>query len=85
MSRGTPERLAYMANQIAANLAREADPVAATADHIASFWTPAMYDRLIDAGVSNLDDTARAAMELLAGQRGRALRERPDEAGTREP
>ena len=57
VSRGTPERLAYMANQIAANLAREADPVAATADHIASFWTPAMYDRLIDAGVSNLDDT----------------------------
>lgn len=68
MSATTPERLAYMANQIAANLAHEPDPVAAVAEHIESFWTPAMRARLIEAGFGDLSPAARAAMESLAGQ-----------------
>lgn len=46
MSKQTPERLAYMAGQIARNLAHEPDPAAATAQHIRSFWSPAMIAQL---------------------------------------
>ncbi|HAF43135.1 MAG TPA: formate dehydrogenase [Sphingobium sp.] len=44
----TGDRLIYMANQIARNLAAqgEAEAVAATADHIASFWDPHMRARI---------------------------------------
>src|SRR3546814_20764255 len=44
----TGERLIYMANQIARNLAAEgeAEAVAATAQHIASFWDPRLRARI---------------------------------------
>ena len=65
MSAGTPERLAYMANQIATNLALTGDPVAATAEHIHSFWTPAMKRTLITSALDRLGPVARAAMAHL--------------------
>lgn len=70
MSATTPERLVHMANQIAANMAHEPDPVAAVAEHIADFWTPAMRAQLAEAGLANLSLTARAAMERLAAAQG---------------
>lgn len=70
MSATTPERLIYMANQIAANMAHEPDPAAAIAEHIASFWTPAMRARLADTGLGELSPAARAAMERLASAQG---------------
>lgn len=44
----TEDRLIYMANQIARNLAAlgENEAVAMTADHIRSFWDPAMKRRI---------------------------------------
>ncbi|MDE2562136.1 MAG: formate dehydrogenase subunit delta [Sphingomonadales bacterium] len=65
MSATTPERLTYMANQIAANMGHEPDPAAAVAKHIASFWTPAMRVRLFETGLAGLSPLARAAMEKL--------------------
>ncbi|MBX9884457.1 MAG: formate dehydrogenase subunit delta [Novosphingobium sp.] len=70
MSAHTTEKLVYMANQIARNVALEADPVAMVADHIQAFWSPRMktdvfaaMDRPEGAG---LEPTARAALERLA-------------------
>ena len=62
MSSDTPQRLATMANQIARNLARDDDPVAATAAHISSFWTPAMIAMLQGADGVALDPLAREAL-----------------------
>ncbi|GFZ96451.1 MULTISPECIES: formate dehydrogenase subunit delta [Sphingobium] len=44
----TEDRLIYMANQIARNVAAlgEAEAVAMTADHIRAFWDPAMKQRI---------------------------------------
>lgn len=48
-AQSTADRLFYMANQIARNLAVQGDEAAtaATADHLCSFWTRDMRDRLI--------------------------------------
>lgn len=70
MSAGTPERLAYMANQIATNLALTADPVAATAEHIHSFWTLAMQRTLNSQALDRLGPVARAAMAQLGSNAG---------------
>ena len=70
MSVSTPERLAYMANQIAMNLALTDDPVAATAEHIHSFWTPAMQRTLTSEALDRLGLVARAAMMQLASDAG---------------
>ncbi|WP_295632596.1 formate dehydrogenase subunit delta [Novosphingobium sp.] len=70
MSVGTPERLAYMANQIATNLALTNDPVAATAEHIHSFWTPAMQRTLASEALDRLGPVARAAMIQLDADAG---------------
>jgi formate dehydrogenase subunit delta len=78
---GTLERLAYMANQIARNLAAQgADAAAlATADHIAAFWDPRMRAQFFA-----LDD---AVLEPLAARARALLRERgappPQSAATR--
>ena len=44
----TEDRLIYMANQIARNVAAlgEVEAVAMTADHIRAFWDPAMKQRI---------------------------------------
>lgn len=62
------ERLVYMANQIARNfIALGHDhAVAATADHLASFWDPRMKRQIfacLDDDAVTLDPTARAAVQ----------------------
>jgi len=46
MSAQSAERLVYMANQIARNLALDGDPAATMAEHIRAFWTPRMIEDL---------------------------------------
>lgn len=61
----TTDNLVRMLNQIAANLAHEADPVGAIAEHVDLFWDPRMK-RLIHAhGGEGLSDTAAAALARL--------------------
>ncbi|MDB5441597.1 MAG: hypothetical protein JWM33_4024 [Caulobacteraceae bacterium] len=65
------ERLVYMANQIARNLSGQGPDhaVAATADHIATFWDPRMRAQILahlNAGAEGMDGVARAAIEQLA-------------------
>ena len=69
----TEERLVYMANQIARELARTGDPAAATADHIAKFWDPRMRARILNADPQQLglSDIAAGAFQLLR-ERGAA-------------
>lgn len=64
------DRLIYMANQIARNLATDGDPVAATAHHIRAFWDPRMRAMILShlaAGGSGLDAISRAALLRLQG------------------
>jgi formate dehydrogenase subunit delta len=61
----TVERLVYMANQIAANLATDDDPVAATADHIQLFWDPRMKKLIREHGSKGLSPVAAAALGRL--------------------
>ena len=64
------DRLIYMANQIARNLAREHDPVAAVANHIARYWEPRMRHLIADhlaAGGAGLDPVAASAVQRLTG------------------
>jgi formate dehydrogenase subunit delta len=67
MSKSTPERLVYMANQIAANLATDNDPIAATAEHIRLFWDPRMKQMIASANVRGLSPAASAAIALAIG------------------
>jgi formate dehydrogenase subunit delta len=62
----TVERLIYMANQIATNLASDEDPVSATADHIELFWDPRMKRLLAAHGGEGLSPTAAAAFRLVS-------------------
>ncbi|MGD9509258.1 MAG: formate dehydrogenase subunit delta [Geminicoccaceae bacterium] len=55
-----------MANQIAAAFAAEADPIAATAAHIAAFWDPRMRAQLCAAVA---EDTAGLLPVALAAAR----------------
>ncbi|MCW1383539.1 formate dehydrogenase subunit delta [Novosphingobium sp. KCTC 2891] len=70
MSSHTPEKLAYMANQIARNLAEQADPAAAVASHIRTFWNPAMIAALARAGATGLEPAAEQALRSLAPDAG---------------
>lgn len=65
----TGERLAYMANQIARNLAARGPEAAAreVADHINAYWTGRMKERLFD--MDGLDPIAARAVAILK-QRG---------------
>jgi hypothetical protein len=64
------EKLARMANQIAANLddgTHEARAVADVADHMLRFWTPEMRAGLAEGhadGVARLSDVAVRALEV---------------------
>ncbi|MGL4543033.1 MAG: formate dehydrogenase subunit delta [Polymorphobacter sp.] len=60
------ERLVYMANQIAINLATDADPVAAVANHIQLFWDPRMKRLIRENAGAGLSPTAAAAIGRLA-------------------
>jgi formate dehydrogenase subunit delta len=59
------ERLVYMANQIATNLAHEIDPVAATSKHLSDFWDPRMKAMIVANGRNGLVPIAAAAVEML--------------------
>lgn len=59
------ERLIYMANQIAANLATDDDPVGATANHIQLYWDPRMK-KLVMENDDGLSPVAAAAISRLA-------------------
>lgn len=69
----TGDRLVYMANQIARNLAAEGGDRAAemVADHIRSFWDPAMRARIVElartrpAALSPVAATAIARIAAL--------------------
>jgi formate dehydrogenase subunit delta len=60
------ERLVYMANQIAANLATDDAPVAAVADHIRQFWDPRMKILILKHDSTGLSPIAAAAISQLA-------------------
>lgn len=66
MNADTNDRIVYMANQIARNLALEPDPVAAVADHILAFWTPQMKTTLLASPPASLDPLVREAAARLA-------------------
>jgi formate dehydrogenase subunit delta len=63
------ERLTYMANQIARNLAMQGELVAvqATYQHLKDFWDPRMKAAILAGERGGLDPIARAAVERLAG------------------
>ena len=69
MSALTVEKLAYMVNQIARNMALDDHPEKSVADHIVSFWTPVMINMLIAQGSAGLDPIAAAAMARIADGR----------------
>lgn len=67
----TGERLIYMANQIARNLASEGPERSVTmvADHICRFWDPAMRRRIVDLARDQpgaLSPIAAAAVQRIA-------------------
>ena len=64
----TPEeRLVYMANQIARNLAAPGGDEAAlaVADHIIAFWDPRMKAQILAMPAPPLDPIAAAAIDLI--------------------
>ena len=61
----TTANLIRMANQIAANLAHEKDPAAATRDHIQAFWDPRMRAQIATAPPALLSSIAAAAIAGL--------------------
>jgi formate dehydrogenase subunit delta len=64
-----PDRLIYMANQIARFFtAQPEDAAAATASHLRSYWAPEMRSELgawVAAGGDGLDSAALAAVRAL--------------------
>ena len=60
------ERLVYMANQIATNLATDDDPVSAVANHIQLFWDPRMKRLIQENDKAGLSMVAAAAISRLA-------------------
>jgi formate dehydrogenase subunit delta len=63
------ERLIYMANQIAANLATDDDPVSAVGNHIQRFWDPRMKRLILENDSKGLSPIAAAAIGRLADAR----------------
>ncbi len=61
------ERLRYMANQIARNLAAQGEEaaVAGTAQHIRDFWDPRMKAAILADTLTELDPIAQAAIKRL--------------------
>ncbi|HNW18534.1 MAG TPA: formate dehydrogenase subunit delta [Sphingorhabdus lacus] len=60
------ERLVYMLNQIATNLATDPDPVTATAEHIHLFWDPRMKQMIVESNREGLSPVAASAVQRLA-------------------
>jgi len=75
MSGAAPERLIYMANQIARFFAAQPGTGGATAvaDHLHKFWDPSMRADILawtGSGGGGLEPLAAEAVELLRGERG---------------
>lgn len=68
MSAHTDDKLVYMANQIVRNLALDANPAAAVADHIRAYWSPRMIDALVNLSNAGLDPVAVQALAQLAAR-----------------
>jgi formate dehydrogenase subunit delta len=73
MSEARPERLIYMANQIAKYFAVQPGEggAAAVADHLHKFWDPSMRADILGwtgAGGDGLDPLAAQAVELLRSE-----------------
>ena len=65
---GRPERLIYMANQIARFFAAQPEKAAGAANHLRSFWDPQMRAELIawrEAGGDGLEPLTAEAVDLL--------------------
>lgn len=64
----TADRLVYMANQIARNLAAqgEGQAVAMTADHITRFWDPHMRARIVALAAEQPDGLSPIAAAAIA-------------------
>lgn len=61
------ERLTYMANQIARNLAPQGEiATELTYQHLKDFWDPRMKAGILASDRAGLDPIARAAVERLA-------------------
>ncbi|MDE8652382.1 formate dehydrogenase subunit delta [Novosphingobium album (ex Liu et al. 2023)] len=63
----TPERLRYMADQIARNFAAQGEDraIAATAEHIRLYWDPRMKARIMAEDRTHLSPVVAAALERL--------------------
>jgi formate dehydrogenase subunit delta len=60
------DRLTYMANQIARNLAPQGEgAVALTLQHLRDYWDPRMKAAILAGDRSGLDPIAKAAVEQL--------------------
>ena len=73
----SPDKLAYMANQIGKFFASQGHDkaVAGVADHLARFWDPRMRDAIIahlEAGGAKLDPCVREAVGKLRMARDKA-------------
>ena len=71
----SPERLAYMANQIGRFFAHRPHDaaVAATEDHLRKFWDPRMRRQIVadlQSGAAALDPAVREAVERLGAAPG---------------
>ena len=77
MSAGSPEKLVYMANQIAGFfVGQPGEPAVRIADHLTAFWTPPMRQALVaylDAGGDGLTPEAAEAARLLRGASPRTI------------
>ncbi len=64
---GSLQRLTYMANQIARNVAALGDgrAVLMVADHIAAYWDPRMRIAILEVPDGDLDPIAAKAVRLL--------------------
>ncbi|MPT49352.1 MAG: formate dehydrogenase [Sphingobium sp.] len=63
----TGDRLIYMANQIAKNLAARGDEeaIGITADHIKAYWDPLMRSRVADLLAQRSDEFSPIAAEAV--------------------
>lgn len=64
--KSTLERLIYMANQIATNLATHDDPVGETATHIERYWDPRMKAMIKAHNGEGLTPVAAGAIGRIA-------------------
>ena len=74
MSDAAPERLIYMANQIAKFFATQPEGAAGAAHHLKSFWDPGMRAEIVAwraAGGGGLEPLAAEAVDLLRAPDGR--------------